>query len=158
MVFYSFVLLFVFICVSFTIPVFFENANNSLCHKKLLESQKSSLIGRFVPQCTEEGHFAPRQCFASICFCVDRVGRRLKNFKNVRIVHSQNQTCQCAQDFEEYHKLGMSSSTNMFSCDSFGNYNKVQCYGRECFCVDLFGKILSEKPPVHISKRHRIKC
>lgn len=132
------------------------NEEASLCHKKLLASHEDTALGRFIPKCTEEGHFSPQQCHGSVCYCTDKDGSEIKDFAKVPIHRSKEQTCQCAQDLAEYKKLGIIG--RLFSCDTYGNYKKVQCFGSECYCVDPFGKALLEVPSVHISQIHTLKC
>ena len=46
------------------------------CQKKMQEALKLPAIGRFVPQCKDDGSFKEKQCHASTgqCWCVDENG------------------------------------------------------------------------------------
>ena len=45
---------------------------------------------------------------------------------------------ECARDQYEYMQTGLIGK--MFHCDSNGNYDKVQCTGSVCYCVDMLGQ------------------
>ncbi|MEQ2228207.1 Testican-1, partial [Ilyodon furcidens] len=43
------------------------------------QSRKKSLIGSYIPRCTEEGYYKPTQCHGSTgqCWCVDKYGNEI---------------------------------------------------------------------------------
>ncbi|XP_078573939.1 uncharacterized protein LOC144860543 isoform X13 [Branchiostoma floridae x Branchiostoma japonicum] len=53
------------------------------CRQARLEAQASAMIGRYVPQCTEDGRYRPLQCHSSTgyCWCVDELGETIEGTK-----------------------------------------------------------------------------
>ncbi|GAB1605669.1 hypothetical protein Ahia01_000849200, partial [Argonauta hians] len=123
------------------------------CHQLKSETEKAGLLGAFIPRCEPDGTFSRVQCHGSECFCSHSDGTQIPGFK-APIHESQDMDCNCARDQFEYLKTKLVGK--MFRCEPNGNYNKVQCLGSACYCVDKLGKQVGGS--VHISKSESMNC
>ncbi|GAB1605670.1 nidogen-2-like, partial [Argonauta hians] len=123
------------------------------CHQLKSETEKAGLLGAFIPRCETDGTFSRVQCHGSECFCSHSDGTQIPGFK-APIHESQDMDCNCARDQFEYLKTKLVGK--MFRCEPNGNYNKVQCLGSACYCVDKLGKQVGGS--VHISKSESMNC
>ena len=59
----------------------FYEVSETQCQRLVREAEESTvpLVGAFIPECLEDGSFAPRQCHGSInsCWCVDEAGQEI---------------------------------------------------------------------------------
>ena len=53
------------------------------CQKELAKAGKLPLVGRYIPQCKEDGSWHEVQCHGSTgyCWCVDQEGKKLLGTK-----------------------------------------------------------------------------
>ncbi|XP_038586861.1 aggrecan core protein-like [Micropterus salmoides] len=139
-------------------PVFYTtNKTESLCESM---SQQSNIdVGRFVPQCDDNGNFLPQQCWASTgyCWCVNVItGVEIPNTRTPP--GSTPFTCGSqgagANPSLHWHssclykglcKREREHSYNTIGgfvpkCDGNGNFLPQQCSGSTgyCWCVNVF--------------------
>ena len=50
------------------------------CHEEYFKKSQVEVIGQHLPQCLEDGSYAPVQCQESVCMCVDTNGKQIENF------------------------------------------------------------------------------
>ncbi|KAF0297647.1 Thyroglobulin [Amphibalanus amphitrite] len=123
--------------------------------EQLQTASARPLLGLELPQCDRSGHYEPRQCTGSECYCVDAEGTRLSGYQGGR-QHQHQMHCVCARLKEETRALGLvGTSTN---CDSLGNFERRQCRGSQCFCVDPHtgGQVSAQS--VHIAQLSALDC
>ncbi|NXO00111.1 THYG protein, partial [Rhinopomastus cyanomelas] len=98
----------------------------------------------FVPTCTKEGHYEEVQCYAGECWCLDASG------KEVPASRVQGKRPRCPTDCEKQRrnmqtlKQSLPAGSDPFipSCTEDGDFLPLQCYGTNCFCVDLNGQTI----------------
>lgn len=91
--------------------------------------------------CQLDGHFAPRQCQSSVCYCVDPDGAIIKSYSSDS---SSEMNCQCAR---REHNIDTNSqiSYDKLLCTSNGNFRSFQQFQGDsvAFCVDEDGSRIS---------------
>ncbi|XP_010114533.1 PREDICTED: thyroglobulin-like, partial [Chlamydotis macqueenii] len=100
--------------------------------------------GLFVPTCTKEGRFEEVQCYAGECWCSDPSGKEVPGSR------VQGKHPRCPTDCEKQRrnlqnlKQSLPAGSDLFipSCTEDGDFVPLQCYGTNCFCVDLNGKTI----------------
>ncbi|NXY86254.1 THYG protein, partial [Alcedo cyanopectus] len=98
----------------------------------------------FVPTCTKEGRYKEVQCYAGECWCLDTSGREIPGSR------VQGKRPRCPTDCEKQRrnlqnlKQSLPAGSDLFipSCTENGDFLPLQCYGTNCFCVDLNGKTI----------------
>ncbi|NXP73581.1 THYG protein, partial [Ramphastos sulfuratus] len=98
----------------------------------------------FVPTCTKEGRYEEIQCYAGECWCLDNSGREVPGSR------VQGKRPRCPTDCEKQRrnlqslKRSLPAGSDLFipSCTKDGDFLPLQCYGTNCFCVDLNGKTI----------------
>ncbi|NXA15845.1 THYG protein, partial [Sapayoa aenigma] len=98
----------------------------------------------FVPTCTKEGRYEEVQCYAGECWCLDSLGKEVPGSRR------QGKRPRCPTDCEKQRrnlqnlKQNLPAGSDLFipSCTEDGNFLPLQCYGTNCFCVDLNGKAI----------------
>ncbi|CAI9734987.1 Hypothetical predicted protein [Octopus vulgaris] len=123
------------------------------CTQLKSETKGKNLLGAFIPRCETDGTFSAVQCHGSVCFCAHTDGTRIPGFQSA-IHEIQGMNCNCARHKFAYGKTGLIGK--LFHCESNGNYNKIQCTGSACYCVDEVGKQVGES--VHVSQRKSMTC
>ncbi|NXE23042.1 THYG protein, partial [Ardeotis kori] len=100
--------------------------------------------GLFVPTCTKEGRFEEVQCYTGECWCSDPSGKEVPGSR------VQGKHPRCPTDCEKQRrnlqnlKQSLPAGSDLFipSCTEDGDFLPLQCYGTNCFCVDLNGKTI----------------
>uniref|UniRef100_A0A8C0EQJ8 Thyroglobulin n=1 Tax=Bubo bubo TaxID=30461 RepID=A0A8C0EQJ8_BUBBB len=98
----------------------------------------------FVPTCTKEGRYEEVQCYAGECWCLDTSGKEVPGSR------VQGERPRCPTDCEKQRrnmknlKQSLPAGSDIFipSCTKDGDFLPLQCYGTNCFCVDLNGKTI----------------
>ncbi|KAI5102053.1 nidogen-2 isoform X1 [Silurus meridionalis] len=111
------------------------------------------VVGAFIPQCDEEGHYKSLQCHGSTghCWCVDsrgqeRAGTRTRpGTPHANCDAPERPKTQC-----EEHRDGLQAGVDGLpvvgafipQCDEEGQYKSLQCHGStgHCWCVDSRGQ------------------
>ncbi|XP_071593034.1 thyroglobulin [Heliangelus exortis] len=98
----------------------------------------------FVPTCTPEGKYEEVQCYAGECWCLDTSDKEVPGSR------VQGKRPRCPTDCEKQRrnlqnlKQSLPAGSDLFipSCTKDGDFLPLQCYGTNCFCVDLNGKTI----------------
>ncbi|NXA51784.1 THYG protein, partial [Nothocercus julius] len=98
----------------------------------------------FVPTCTKEGRYEEIQCYAGECWCLDAQGKEIPDSR------VQGKRPKCPTDCEKQRKNlkilkeSQPAGSDLFipSCTKDGDFLPLQCYGTNCFCVDMEGKTI----------------
>ncbi|NWX34409.1 THYG protein, partial [Notiomystis cincta] len=98
----------------------------------------------FVPTCTKEGRYEEVQCSAGECWCLDTLGKEVPGSRR----QGRRPRCptECEKQRRDLENLRQSlpAGSDLFipSCTEDGDFLPLQCYGTNCFCVDLNGKTI----------------
>ncbi|XP_069831747.1 saxiphilin-like [Dendropsophus ebraccatus] len=126
--------------------------------QKLQVGGKTPLVGGFVPQCDEKGHYSPQQCHGSTghCWCVNTNGEEIAGTRTPPGQPAQNCAAHAVDIscLKERQKLvqGERPLLGRFvpQCDEKGRYSPQQCHGSTgyCWCVSVNGEeIAGTKTP-----------
>ncbi|XP_067125471.1 U20-hexatoxin-Hi1a-like [Centruroides vittatus] len=110
-----------------------------ISREKALE--ENSLV-KIVPECDENGEYAPKQCFPGnkFCQCVRKDGSAIVEMSAI-VKHCE---CMRARDLAvSRHLIGNYRP----QCEKDGTYSRTQCWGSvgSCWCVDERGNKLLDK-------------
>lgn len=98
----------------------------------------------FVPTCTTEGRYEEVQCYAGECWCLDPSRNEVPGSR------VRGERPRCPTDCEKQRrnlqnlKQSLPAGSDLFipACTKDGDFLPLQCYGTNCFCVDLNGKTI----------------
>jgi len=86
-----------------------------------------------LPECDQSGHYRPKQCTRSKCYCVNPDGTRVNGYER-NTYDAQDMQCGCVRRKHELSQSGRLGETIV--CNELGNFHSHQCRGSVCFCVD----------------------
>ncbi|XP_060789628.1 nidogen-2 isoform X2 [Neoarius graeffei] len=107
------------------------------------------VVGAFIPQCDEAGHYRPQQCHGSTghCWCVDNRGQERAGTRtppgtpptNCDTPERPKTHCEHQRDRMQD---GVAVRAFIPECDEEGRYRSLQCHGStgHCWCVDSRGQ------------------
>ncbi|XP_060529378.1 uncharacterized protein LOC132703876 [Cylas formicarius] len=89
-------------------------------------------------KCDEDGLFDSFKCIpGQTCYCLHRNGTRIFGQGDFSSIDSY-MPCECSRKY--YAAMDLMGRelrpSEHFRCDSAGNYDRVQCIGEKCLCVD----------------------
>ncbi|XP_037094912.1 thyroglobulin-like [Pollicipes pollicipes] len=122
--------------------------------RRLREAQHP-IAGLEMPECDRSGRHQPKQCSGSQCYCVDPAGRRLEAY-SVDRWRADAMTCVCARRRHEVSSLSLIGISA--SCDELGNFERRQCLGSQCYCVNPQTGAPVDASTVHISQSDSLNC
>ncbi|KAL8579825.1 hypothetical protein ACOMHN_048102 [Nucella lapillus] len=123
-----------------------------------IEAAKSNgmpLLGQFIPTCETDGSYFARQCHGSVCYCVDPQGVQISGYQSP-ISQAANMDCQCARDQSAYMKTRLIGK--LFFCTASGSYQRYDCTGSVCYCVDNLGAQKAGSQTVNIADIGSLQC
>ncbi|KAF7214876.1 transcript variant X4 [Nothobranchius furzeri] len=112
------------------------------------------LLGAYVPQCDEHGHYQPQQCHGSTghCWCVDDKGQERPGTRtppgtpHVDCRRPERPKTHCELHRDRVQHTGPDGhpivGAHIPQCDEHGHYQPQQCHGStgHCWCVDDKGQ------------------
>ncbi|XP_070400309.1 nidogen-2 isoform X6 [Nothobranchius furzeri] len=112
------------------------------------------LLGAYVPQCDEHGHYQPQQCHGSTghCWCVDDKGQERPGTRtppgtpHVDCRRPEGPKTHCELHRDRVQHTGPDGhpivGAHIPQCDEHGHYQPQQCHGStgHCWCVDDRGQ------------------
>ncbi|XP_060736413.1 nidogen-2 isoform X1 [Tachysurus vachellii] len=129
------------------------------------EAEKSrvnrlDIVGAYIPQCDQEGHYRPQQCHGSTghCWCVDSKGQERAGTRTppgtppINCDTPGRPKTQCEQHrHSAQHGADSALGAYIPECDEEGRYRSLQCHGStgHCWCVDNRGqeRVGTRTPP-----------
>ncbi|VDI02241.1 uncharacterized protein LOC143055345 [Mytilus galloprovincialis] len=113
--------------------------------QQLRSSTKTFSSDFYIPECTITGEYEKRQCEGKVgskkCWCVDSKGREIPGSQmtepEVPDCHEGKNLKPCV--FELLKTSSGLLGARQARCTFNGEYEKVQCHVRECWCVDKNG-------------------
>lgn len=93
-------------------------------------------------------------CNESVCFCVHK-GEQLQKYELLKRANITSHSCKCADAKEKHFRTELIGI--QLSCDKQGNYQKVQCTGSVCYCVNEAGERLNTES-FPISEAENYSC
>ncbi|CAG5933645.1 unnamed protein product [Menidia menidia] len=136
-----------------------------VCHHhrdgvKTVSDDGAPVVGAYVPQCHEEGHYLPKQCHGSTgyCWCVGRDGKEIPGTKTPPGKPSVD--CDKLDELKGHCKRHRDTASGdqdgatqvggyVPQCDENDEYTPKQCHAStgHCWCVDRRGR---ERPGTKI--------
>uniref|UniRef100_A0A4W4FAB7 Thyroglobulin type-1 domain-containing protein n=1 Tax=Electrophorus electricus TaxID=8005 RepID=A0A4W4FAB7_ELEEL len=122
---------------------------NTKCEQDRDNVTVKHMIGAFIPQCDEEGHYRPLQCHPSTgyCWCVNSTGQKIEGTntppgtKTPNCEAPDHPKTKCEQERDNVtvkHMIG----AFIPQCDEEGHYRPLQCHPSTgyCWCVNSTGQ------------------
>jgi hypothetical protein len=123
--------------------------SRSVCYQQKAEfneNLKSGMLGHLLesPTCDGDGYFSHSICIpGQNCFCVNEKGDRIFGDS---LWHKQ-QSCECSRINDKLKDL-IDERFPYFSmrCKSDGSFERLQCFGELCICVDEKNGFQTSRP------------
>ncbi|XP_043926434.1 thyroglobulin-like [Protopterus annectens] len=121
-----------------------EGVGNLTKCEKEAESVPFGIVGAYMPQCNEHGHYEPIQCHSSTgyCWCATQNGTKIPGTE----IRGTPKCDEHAQTKCQKEAASITPMPGAFipQCDEEGAYLPKQCHGSTgfCWCVDHLGQKL----------------
>lgn len=114
----------------------------SKCEKERDDPAKEGLMGAFRPACEESGAYKVVQCHESVCHCADPISGEVKAATGQHVSNYDKMEAQCMNRMSRCEKARFDAAQKQGhgkfvpQCDDMDMFEKTQCHGSVCFCVD----------------------
>ncbi|CAH0551995.1 unnamed protein product [Brassicogethes aeneus] len=104
--------------------------------------KKEGTIGTLEvrPNCDGQGFYETYQCIpGQACYCVNKNGERIFGLSEFTDIPLLKLKCQCSRNYHEALEIfDKIAPHEHFRCAANGNFDRLQCIGNKCLCVDIF--------------------
>ncbi|XP_052830032.1 uncharacterized protein LOC106877885 isoform X3 [Octopus bimaculoides] len=150
-------------CCKICVQLLKKNAVCSSSFNMVLQSPAECAPGLvcnpYSKTCTSDHSYLKQlkniACQGRVCQCSFN-GKILKEYEYLRSSQVTPNSCKCAAKKAKYRVLKLNDKT--FNCTRNGSFEKVQCVGSICFCVNEDGKKLKEQGTFKMSNFKKSPC